>query len=115
MAATGEPYGLLKPGELESALYSPQNAYYHGGEEDILVLASTLMLSIARNHPFEQGNKRTGFVAGVMLLELNGYTLSADYTGVAHEFVAVIAHKLDEEEFTDALYDLLEPIGACNG
>jgi death-on-curing protein len=71
---TGEPH-FLRDGELlESALAKPRNHWGYG-EEDIVVLAVKLLLGIARNHPFEQGNKRTAFTTAVIFLELNGYEL----------------------------------------
>lgn len=40
----------------------PQNAFVYG-EEDIVVLAVRLLAGLAQAHAFEQGNKRTSFVA----------------------------------------------------
>jgi death-on-curing protein len=47
---------------LESALARARNAFAYG-EEDIVVLAVSLMAGVARAHAFEQGNKRTAFAA----------------------------------------------------
>jgi len=44
---------------LESAIYSPRNHWFFGQVADMAVLAGALLLAINRNHPFEQGNKRT--------------------------------------------------------
>lgn len=59
---TGEPFHLLKPELLESALDNPKNKFAYG-EKDMLSLAMALLLALARNHPFLQGNKRTAFLA----------------------------------------------------
>lgn len=40
---------------------------------DIIELAAKYTAGILQNHPFVDGNKRTGFVVGVLFLELNGY------------------------------------------
>jgi death-on-curing protein len=47
------------------------------GDEDIVNLAGTLLLGIGRNHPFEQGNKRTALTAATVFLMFNGYTFVA--------------------------------------
>ena len=75
VADTGEPFFLRDRGLLESALDSPKNSFFYNesGEIDIVDLATKLLLAIARNHAFEQGNKRTAFASALMFLELNGY------------------------------------------
>jgi death on curing protein len=71
---TGEPFFLRDPAMLESALGKPKNQFDYGYVEDVASLATTLLFGIARNHPFEQGNKRTGFLSAVAFLENNGHT-----------------------------------------
>jgi death-on-curing protein len=44
---------------------------------DIVELAAKYTAASVQNHPFVDGNKRTGFVVGVLFLELNGYRFSA--------------------------------------
>lgn len=66
-------------GALESALYRPQTGYYL----DLLQEAATLLESLAINHPFIDGNKRSAFAVTDVFLKLNGYqaldwTLSRD-------------------------------------
>jgi len=100
---TGEPFLLRDRGLLESALAKPQNEFYYRNVEDVASLATTLLFGIARNHPFAQGNKRTGFLSAIDFLEINGYTIDVD----DDEFlfgrlvVEVLEQKLDEERFAD--------------
>ena len=35
-----------------------------------------MLFGIIRNHPFTDGNKRTGFLTAALFLELNGFRLS---------------------------------------
>jgi death-on-curing protein len=72
---TGEPFGIVKPNELESGAARARNLWTYNGERDVLRLAVALMFGIARNHPFVQGNKRTGFVSALMFLRVNGWDL----------------------------------------
>lgn len=63
VAATGEPNAIRDIGLLESAVARPRQHWAYAGESDVADLAALLILAIARNHPFVQGNKRAGFVA----------------------------------------------------
>jgi death-on-curing protein len=76
VALTGEPFYLLRPDLLESAIANPINKFAYG-ERDMLTLAVALLLAIGRNHPFFQGNKRTAFIAAENFLQINGYILDA--------------------------------------
>ena len=68
----GSP-GLRDPGLLESALYRPQTGYY----ADLVEEAAALWESLAQNHPFIDGNKRTAFAATYTFLAINGARLTA--------------------------------------
>ena len=63
--------GMRGPGLLESALGRPlqKDAY---GEPDICDLAAAYLFRIVKNHPFVDGNKRTGFAAADLFLYFNG-------------------------------------------
>ena len=63
---------LLNPGMLESALGRAQQPYY----ADIVEHSAAVMESIAKNHPFLDGNKRAAFFTMRSFLELNGYTIT---------------------------------------
>jgi len=66
-------------------------------------LAVTLLFALARNHPFEQGNKRTAFEAALIFLGDNGYGFTApDNEALSDAITAVITHAMTEQEFEDA-------------
>lgn len=84
VAETGEPFGILKAGDLEAACSHPINQWHYGGQRDPVDLAVGLMLAVARAHPFRQGNKRTAFAAGQLLLVGQGLLLHLpDETAIA--------------------------------
>jgi len=58
---------------LEAALYRPQTGYY----ADLIEEAAALWESLAQNHPFIDGNKRTAFAAVFTFLAINGATITA--------------------------------------
>lgn len=63
--------GVRDPGALEAALFRPQTGYY----EDIVMEAAALFESLAINHPFVDGNKRSAFAAVDVFLRINGWRL----------------------------------------
>nr|WP_284178590.1 type II toxin-antitoxin system death-on-curing family toxin [Rhabdaerophilum sp. SD176] len=65
-------------------------------EADIVRLAAALSFGIVRNRPFVDGNKRIGFVIGVLFLELNGFRFEASEEAAASAVMALAAGELDE-------------------
>ena len=77
----GGSMGLRDAGALDSALMRPQLGYYN----DIIEEAAALMESLAMNHPFVDGNKRTAFLATDTFLRKNGQFIDCD-NDEAYEF-----------------------------
>ena len=68
----GGAVGVRDVGLLDSALARPQQLAAYGDSVDVIDLASAYTCGLIQNHPFVDGNKRTGFVLGILFLELNG-------------------------------------------
>ena len=66
---------------------------------DIIELAALYTAGIVQNHPFVDGNKRTGFVVGVLFLELNGYRFTASEVAAAQAVLELAAGSIDEKGF----------------
>jgi death on curing protein len=99
LAATGERHFVRDLGLLESAMARPRNAFAYG-EEDVAVLAVTLMAGIART----QAYKRTAFGAMRLFLLANGYeTAFDDEVSWADEVIALVEHRITEEDFLRSL------------
>jgi death-on-curing protein len=74
------------------------------------VLAVRLMAGIAQSHAFEQGNKRTAFVAMVQFLIANGYdTAFDDSVSWAEEVIRFVEHRSTEEDFVSAIRPYIVP------
>ncbi|MCI8650750.1 MAG: type II toxin-antitoxin system death-on-curing family toxin [Anaerotruncus sp.] len=77
LAATGGLPGVREDGLLESAIYSTLQTF---GEQELYPSihekAAHLAFALINNHPFLDGNKRTGILAMLMILRLNGVSLS---------------------------------------
>jgi death-on-curing protein len=70
----GGIHGIRDKGLLESAVFRPQTGYYNSLAEE----AAALMESLANNHPFLDGNKRTFFAAAHTFLLINGHDLEVN-------------------------------------
>lgn len=69
----GGDHGVRDLSLLESAIAQPQATY--GGDHlhgDLFEMAAAYLYHIVQNHPFLDGNKRTGAVAALVFLDLNG-------------------------------------------
>lgn len=95
LAAYGGVDGLRDLGLLQSALARPRQHHSYGSP-DIVQLAALYTAGVVRNHPFVDGNKRTGFAIGIAFLELNGYELQATEADATQAVFALAAGDLDE-------------------
>ena len=78
----GGAKGLRDDGLLDSALARALNAYAYA-ERDICTLGALYGVGIIQNHPFVDGNKRTGYVACLTFLRANGLKLTAPMPDVS--------------------------------
>jgi death on curing protein len=76
---------------LESALARPQNRAAYDDTASLFDLTAEYCAGIIGNHPFVDGNKRTGLLASVVFLSLNGYALDADEAEIVTIIEAVAA------------------------
>jgi death-on-curing protein len=95
LAAHGGAKGLRDAGLLESALARPRQHYAYSSP-DLIELAALYTAGLVRNHPFVDGNKRTGFAIGIVFLELNGFVFRATEEDATQAVLAVAAGELDE-------------------
>ncbi len=99
LALDGGPAGVRDPGLLKSALARPRQLHAYGKKIDIVGMAAAYIVGIVRNHPFLDGNKRTGFVVGVLFLETNGYRFTASEEDAAQSVLGLAAGTLDDNAF----------------
>ena len=96
LALHGGAVGVRDDALLKSAIARPQQIDAYADAPDLIDLAAAYTAGIVRNHPFIDGNKRTGFVVGILFLELNGYRFSANEADAAQAVFALAAGTLDE-------------------
>ena len=99
LALHGGAAGLRDDGLLKSALARPQQHFAYAESPDVIDLATVYTAGIVHNHPFIDGNKRTGFVVGILFLELNGYRFTASEEAAAQAVLELAAGSLDESGY----------------
>jgi death-on-curing protein len=98
LAEYGGAEGLRDESLLYSAVGRPMNRFLYT-RADIVDLASNYTAGIVQNHPFVDGNKRTGFIVGVLFLELNGYRFTASEPDAAQAVLELAAGFIDENGY----------------
>ncbi|GHF97293.1 type II toxin-antitoxin system death-on-curing family toxin [Streptomyces zaomyceticus] len=98
-------------GLLESAVHRPSAAMF--GEEaypDLVDKAAALLQSLAINHPFLDGNKRTAWLSCVTFLAMNGVQLRPDIDAAERLVIAVATAAIDEvKAISHGLRELIAP------
>lgn len=95
---TGGSGGIRDTGLIESAVARPRASF--GGKDlypDVFSKAAVLGHSLIRNHPFVDGNKRTGYMAIRLFLNINGYDIKAS-EDEKYKLVIEIAEKVRDEK-----------------
>lgn len=114
VALLGDPPPLRDLGLLESAAARPRaSAFGEDAYPDTWSKAAALMQSIVKNHPLIDGNKRLGWLATAVFLELNGVQATTAANDAVYDTVMeVAAGQLDVHEIAEALKNM---IGDANG
>ena len=99
----GGPADVRDRGLLESAVALPsatfEAEYLHDG---LPAMAAAYLYHLVRNHPFFDGNQRTGLLAALVFLDLNGAPI-ADRSDELFELTTAVAEgQLGKEELTQA-------------
>lgn len=95
----GGSSGVRDMGMLESAGGRPFATF--GGEDlypDIFMKAGAFIQAIVKNHPFIDGNKRTGFTGAITFLLINGTFVSADTNQVVKFMLRVANENISVDE-----------------
>src|SRR5262245_39642504 len=99
---SGGTAGLRDRGALEAAVVQPQMAF---GDEDLYPTladkAAALAFSLIQNHPFLDGNKRTGHATMELFLLLNRHEIVADTDDQEEVVLAVAAGRMKRDELRE--------------
>ena len=97
VAEFGGSHGVRDMGLLESALDRPRNLYAYGDDPTLFDLAAAYCTGIVKNHPFIDGNKRTGDLTARAFLFRNGYLFEPDEIDEVNMIVALAAGEIEED------------------
>ena len=104
LAEHGGSAGVRDERLLESALARPKNLLAYG-KPSLFDLAAAYACGIIKNHPFIDGNKRTGFMAAFVFLGINKVDFIAPESDVVIKTLAVAANEMTEEAYAAWLKD----------
>ncbi|MCP5116535.1 MAG: type II toxin-antitoxin system death-on-curing family toxin, partial [bacterium] len=104
----GGSAGIRDAALLDSALARPRHLYAYD-EPDLPAMAASYAAAIIRNHPFIDGNKRTGFMTAYTFLARNGLELNASEADATQAVIALAASDLTEAQFARWLRDNTTP------
>lgn len=99
LALHGGAAGVCDQALLESALARPPQHHTYARASSIVQIAALYTAGIVRNYPFVDGNKRTGFVVGILFLELHGFDFTASEEDATQAVMDLAAGTFDEAAF----------------
>ncbi len=105
----GGSEGLRDAGLLHSAIAMPQASF--GGNylhADLFEMAAAYLYHIVQNHPFVDGNKRTGAAAAIVFLAMNDIMLRPDEEGFVKITLSVAMGHAGKKEVADFFRSIAE-------
>ncbi len=93
--------GTRDENALESALARPRQRFAYEPDTDLAALAAAYGHGLARDHPYNDGNKRVAFVVMAVFIGLNAYDLCTSESDVVTTIVALAAGNVDEPELAE--------------
>ena len=101
---SGGSFGIRDEGLLRAALARPLATF--GGEDlypTIFEKAAALAESLARSHPFVDGNKRMALAGARALLKLNGHQVAASQDAKVRLILQIVAHEVTVQDVAEWL------------
>ena len=109
LAQFGGGEGMRDLGLLESALARPANRFHYEADAYIFELAAALGAGIVGNHPFVDGNKRTGVLSIQAFLVLNGWRFSPSQDDEVRTILALATGEISEPDLAGWIEANAEP------
>jgi death on curing protein len=103
IARFGGAEGIRDEGLLLSALARPENILAYEPNADLFRLAAAYCHGIVKNHPFVDGNKRTGTLCTVVFLALNGLEVEFDEPEIVTMILGLAASEISDKQLAQWL------------
>ena len=94
--------GVLNEGTVESAIVRARNRFEYTGA-DLFECAACYIFGLAKNHGYQDANKRTAFVTGLTFLRVNGFRVDAKAEDVIQLMIDVATDVSNESAIADWL------------
>lgn len=104
VAYSQEMRGVKDVALFKSAVLLPQQTF--GGEDlypKIIDKASCYLRSLAMDHPFYDGNKRTALLSTIIFLEMNGYKITCNNDTLYNFTKEIVENKYSIEKIANML------------
>jgi len=101
--------GIRDPGALESAIAQPQVTF--GGEflhPDLFSMAAAYAFHISECQAFIEGSKRTGLLAAIVFLDLNGFRIPEREETLYNAMLEVAERRMTKAQLADLLRELAQ-------
>jgi len=109
LARFGGAEGIRDHGLLDSVVAQPEagidGQFLH---PDLFLMAAAYAYHIAENQPFVDGNKRTGLLAALVFLDLNGHSIDQPSDRLYRAMMDISAHRLDKKGLAELFRELSE-------
>jgi len=90
--------GVRDDNMLESALAKPRQLFAYG-KPRVAEMAASYACGVVKNHPFLDGNRRTGFLLGAVFFEVNGHTFFAGEVDATLRTLDLAAGEITEADY----------------
>lgn len=106
----GGLHGVRDEALLSSAVAAPQATFAgHSPYSDVIEIAAAYLFYLCRNHAFNDGNKRVAMASAVVFLRLNDIEPRGDSPEWEKLMLDVASSRLDREQTTLRLRQLVAP------
>ncbi len=109
LAEFGGLAGVRDENAMHSALAKPRNLAVYGSP-DAAALAASYAYGLLRNHPFSDGNKRTGYALAIVFLLDNGFAFTGSDIESIETMLAVAAGAMSEDDLATWFRARVQPL-----
>ena len=104
-----ETVGVIDKNALSMAVNQPrQHIFGKDLYPDEFSKAAVLLINLIKKHPFNNGNKRTAFLAAYVFLKINGFSLTMENQEVVEFVVRIATYQGEFDDLKEATTDILK-------
>lgn len=104
-----ETIGVIDKNALSMAVNQPrQHIFGKDLYPDEFSKAAVLLINLIKKHPFNNGNKRTAFLAAYVFLKINGFSLTMENQKVVEFVVNIATYQGEFDDLKETTTDILK-------